>query len=162
LYDSEATEVLGAALACALPALSDAPAVLHLIGELGAGKTTCARSLLRTLGVAGIVRSPTYTLVEMYPAGPVQCVHVDLYRLQGAEDLEDLGLRDFLAPGNLLLIEWPERGAGLLPPADVAVSLSYEAEGRDATLRAGSSRGMVWLDNLRTETRLIPYLSNLT
>jgi len=168
LSDTAATESLGAALACALPAeciaaVPDAAStVVYLSGQLGAGKTTCARSLLHGLGVSGIVRSPTYTLVEIYAANRIQCIHVDLYRLRGPEDLEDLGLRDYLAPGNLMLIEWPERGGSSLPPADLCLRLSYLVQGRDAQLQSGSPRGAQWLANLRTDSRLVPYLSNLT
>ncbi len=157
--------MLGSALADALPAESADPAaaiVVYLSGDLGAGKTSCARSLLHALGVQGIVRSPTYTLVEVYPACRFQCIHVDLYRLQGPEDLEDLGLRDYLAPGNLMLIEWPERGGASLPPADLIVNLSYRAQGREALLQSGSPSGARSLENLRTDRRIIPYLSNLT
>ncbi|MGA2708923.1 MAG: tRNA (adenosine(37)-N6)-threonylcarbamoyltransferase complex ATPase subunit type 1 TsaE [Steroidobacteraceae bacterium] len=168
LSDTAATEILGAALALALPseciaALADtASTVFYLSGELGAGKTTCARSLLRGLGVSGIVRSPTYTLVEIYAANRIQCIHVDLYRLRGPEDLEDLGLRDYLAPGNLMLIEWPERGGSSLPPADLCLRLSYRLQGRQAQLQSVSPRGAQWLANLRADSRLVPYLSNLT
>jgi tRNA threonylcarbamoyladenosine biosynthesis protein TsaE len=168
LIDSAATQALGAALADGLPAPHDVPpvpgnaTVVYLKGDLGAGKTTCARSLLHGLGVAGIVRSPTYTLVESYAGSRIQCIHVDLYRLRGPEDIEDLGLRDTLAPGNLLLIEWPERGGDELPPADLVVNLSYRGEGREAILQARSPGGARWVDNLRTDSRLVPYLSNLT
>jgi len=167
LIDSAATEVLGAALADALRfgaanAPTAAPAVIHLQGELGAGKTTCARSLLHALGVRGIVRSPTYTLVEIYAASGIQCVHVDLYRLRGPQDLEDLGLRDYMTDGNLLLIEWPERGGAALPPADLVVSLGYRGDGREAMLAPRSARGANWVSDLRTDRRLVPYLPNLT
>ncbi|HMD74886.1 MAG TPA: tRNA (adenosine(37)-N6)-threonylcarbamoyltransferase complex ATPase subunit type 1 TsaE [Steroidobacteraceae bacterium] len=170
LSDSAATEALGVALADALPAPAPAPrdapeihgnaTVVYLKGELGVGKTTCARSLLHALGVVGIVRSPTYTLVESYAGDRIQCIHVDLYRLRGPQDLEDLGLRDTLTPGNLLLIEWPERGGAELPPADLVVNLAYRGDGREAILQAHGPRGARWVENLRADSRLIPYLSN--
>src|SRR5580700_11242844 len=101
LEGSVATESLGQALARSLPdalrrgaAAGGAGAVLYLQGELGAGKTTCVRSLLRALGVTGLVRSPTYTLVETYILADLTCVHVDLYRLRAATEIEELGLRD--------------------------------------------------------------------
>jgi tRNA threonylcarbamoyladenosine biosynthesis protein TsaE len=149
LPDSAATERLGRRLARALPAPLS-PLVVHLRGELGAGKTTWARSLLQTLGVTGTVRSPTYTLVELYATPIWQCVHVDLYRLRGPQDLEDLGLRDYLTPGNLLLIEWPERGGSVTPVADLDLHLTYgsghgEADGRSAALTAVSALGERWL-----------------
>jgi tRNA threonylcarbamoyladenosine biosynthesis protein TsaE len=162
LADAKATEALGAALARAFPGAATAPASLHLEGDLGAGKTTCVRSLLRTLGVSGLIRSPTFTLVESYPVTGLTCVHVDLYRLNGPQEVEELGLRDFLGAGCLLLVEWPSKGAKALPPADVAMTLAFAEPGRVVRMRARGIVGARWLDNLRNDTRLIPYLSNLT
>jgi tRNA threonylcarbamoyladenosine biosynthesis protein TsaE len=150
LSDDEATTLLGRQLAQALPD-SGSALVMHLRGELGAGKTTIARSMLKTLGVAGVVRSPTYTLVEPYATPAWQCVHIDLYRLRGPEELDDLGLGDYLVPRHLLLIEWPERGGTRLPGADLDLSLTYGVEasaavGRTAHLTAGSDSGRRWLE----------------
>jgi tRNA threonylcarbamoyladenosine biosynthesis protein TsaE len=119
LPDTQATETLGEALARAYPH-GPVGAVVFLRGELGAGKTTCVRSLLRALGVGGIIRSPTYTLMEVYQPGGLTCVHVDLYRLEGPLDVESLGLRDYLGE-CLLLVEWPEKGGDALPPVDLPV-----------------------------------------
>jgi tRNA threonylcarbamoyladenosine biosynthesis protein TsaE len=169
LPDSEATEVLGRALARSLPggksaAGADLPtgAVVYLQGELGAGKTTCVRSLLRTLGVAGLVRSPTYTLVETYPLGALTCVHVDLYRLQTLTEIDELGLRDLVGPGCLLLVEWPEKGSDALPPTDLDVRLRYAGERRAVCLRGLSSLGTEWIQNLGQDSSLSSYVSNLT
>lgn len=164
LPDAEATEALGAALARTLPGASTRLTSLHLEGDLGAGKTTCVRSLLRTLGVTGLIRSPTFTLVETYQLAGLTCVHVDLYRLNGPEEVEELGLRDYLDAGCLLLVEWPSRGATALPPPDMDLALSFAApvDGRGARLHASTPLGESWLGNLRNDTRLIPYLSNLT
>jgi tRNA threonylcarbamoyladenosine biosynthesis protein TsaE len=162
LHDSTATEALGTALARAFPGAADGLAALYLSGDLGAGKTTCVRSLLRALGVSGAVRSPTYTLLETYPLGSLTALHIDLYRLQGRLEVDELGLRDVLGAGYLLLVEWPENSGGALPQPDVAITLSYQGAGRRAYLRAGSSRGSSWLDNLRRDTSLVPYVSNLT
>jgi tRNA threonylcarbamoyladenosine biosynthesis protein TsaE len=148
LADSSATEALGAALARAY-AGTPGHAVLYLSGELGAGKTTCVRSLLRTLGVVGTVRSPTYTLVEIYALSAVTCVHVDLYRVQGPTEVAELGLRDYFATDCLLLVEWPEKGGSALPTPDLELALSYVGEARSASLRAASARGARWADNLR-------------
>ena len=141
LPDAAATEALGRRLAAALA--REGGLVVYLSGELGAGKSTLVRGLLRGLGHRGPVRSPTYTLVEPYEAlarGPAY--HFDLYRLGDPEELEFIGIRDFLEEGpTLLLIEWPERGAGWLPPADVAVQLAHAATARRATLFALSPRG---------------------
>jgi tRNA threonylcarbamoyladenosine biosynthesis protein TsaE len=162
LTDAEATEALGAALARAFPGAATGSASLHLEGDLGAGKTTCVRSLLRTLGVSGLIRSPTFTLVETYRLPELTCLHVDLYRLSAPQEVEELGLRDFLGADCLLLIEWPSKGARALPPPDVVLALSFAEPGRVARMRAGGPLGERWLENLRNDTRLIPYLSNLT
>jgi tRNA threonylcarbamoyladenosine biosynthesis protein TsaE len=172
LAGSSATESLGQALARSLPgapqlgaaaaAVGGGGAVLYLQGELGAGKTTCVRSLLRALGVTGLVRSPTYTLVETYPLADLTCVHADLYRLRAALEVEELGLRDLAGPGYLLLVEWPERGAGALPPADLILTLQYAGDARAARLHAETQLGHAWLDNLGRDTSLSSYVSNLT
>jgi tRNA threonylcarbamoyladenosine biosynthesis protein TsaE len=171
------TELLGAVLAAALPLnvgavpnFSGVPnlgapnpgAVLYLHGELGAGKTTCVRSLLRALGVTGLVRSPTYTLVETYATAALTCVHVDLYRLGYESEAQDLGLRDLAAPGTLLMVEWPERGGAAVPRADVALSLSHEGHARRARLCPFTELGTVWMHNLGDDTRLATYVSNIT
>jgi tRNA threonylcarbamoyladenosine biosynthesis protein TsaE len=156
LADEAATGALGAALARALPPQPAAALVLALEGELGAGKTTLARGLLRALGAQGTVRSPSYTLVEPYELPPWQVLHLDLYRVGDASELELLGLRDALQPGSLWLVEWPERGAGHLPPADLYLRLSEPAavaavpsEGgpdeRLVQLEARSEAGRSWL-----------------
>ncbi len=162
LPDAGATDALGAALAQAFPGAALGPAVLYLRGELGAGKTTCARSLLRGLGVTGLIRSPTFTLVEAYRLSSLTCVHVDLYRLQGLVEVDELGLRDLLNPGYLLLIEWPEKGGKALPAADVELTLEYAESGRRGRLRAGTALGNQWLHNLGHDTRLTSYVYNLT
>ncbi len=166
LAELESTEAVGAALARALPlgdaALERGAAVLHLRGELGAGKTTVVRCLLRALGVTGPVRSPSYTLVETYELPALICIHVDLYRLRSAEEVWDLGLRDQAVPNRLFLIEWPEQGGAAVPAPDLEVALAYEAVGRRARLRAASALGRCWLANLLRDTSLSPYLINLT
>jgi tRNA threonylcarbamoyladenosine biosynthesis protein TsaE len=166
LPDAAATEMLGVSLARTFPGAEQASAVLYLEGDLGAGKTTCVRAFLRACGVNGLIRSPTYTLVETYRlegrTPPLTCVHVDLYRLEGAAQVDELGLRDFLTAGHLLLIEWPQKGAGSLPPPDLLISLEFAADGRNARLHAGTQRGSAWLSKLRDDARLASYLSNLT
>ncbi len=163
LGDAYATEALGAALARAyVRGGGEGSAVLYLHGELGAGKTTCVRSLLRTLGVAGLIRSPTYTLVEAYQPRGITCVHVDLYRLHGLIEVDELGLRDYFDTDCLLLVEWPEKGGSALPPPDLAVTLAYQENSRLARLDAPTSRGRQWLKLLRHDTSLTPYVSNLT
>jgi len=162
LPDTAATESLGTALAHAFVAAGRGTAVLHLRGELGAVKTTCVRSLLRALGVGGPIRSPTYTLIEVYPLAALTCVHVDLYRLQGSAEMEDLGLRDYLDSACLLLVEWPEKGGMALPPADVELALDYHQEARVGRLAARSRPGLRWLEKLGADTSLAAYVPNLT
>jgi len=161
LPDSGITERLGAALARAFCARSTG-AVLYLRGELGSGKTTCARRLLHALGVTATVRSPTYTLVDTYSTPELSLVHVDLYRLRSSAEVEELGLRDLTGPNSLMMIEWPEQGGAAVPPADVDLQLRYAGESRAASLRARSEVGSEWLGKLGLDTSLVPYVSNLT
>ena len=148
LPDTDATEALGQALARTRPAV----AVVHLRGDLGAGKSTLARALLRALGVAGAIRSPTYTLVERYPVEGGEAWHLDLYRIGDAGELEFLGLDEGAA--ELWLVEWPERGGAALPRADLQVDLSVEGNGRAARLVAASPQGQQWLKRVTTEGEL--------
>ena len=148
LADSDATEALGHALARTRPQ----PAVVHLQGDLGAGKSTLARSLLRALGVTGAIRSPTYTLVERYPLEGGEAWHLDLYRIGDAGELEFLGLDEGAAV--LWLVEWPERGIPALPQADLKVLLEVEGRGRSARLVASSLAGEQWLSRLASEGQL--------
>ena len=125
-----------------------ATGIIYLKGELGAGKTTLARGFLRALGHVGKVRSPTYTLVEPYPFEDGTVYHLDLYRLADASELEDLGLRDLLAERALLLVEWPERGSGVLPDADLLVIIEHRGESRRVTLEAATAMGQRIADSL--------------
>lgn len=134
LHSAAQLQALGAALARALP-LADPQRrqalCIYLSGELGAGKTTLCRGFLRALGHCGAVRSPTYTLAECYALGALSISHLDLYRLSGPGELEDLGVRDYFSGSDACLIEWPERAAGALPPPDLSLQLSCpEADSR--------------------------------
>ena len=151
LADADATVRLAAALAATQPA----QAVVLLHGDLGAGKSTLARGWLRTLGVEGAIRSPTYTLVEHYPlpAGG-KGLHLDLYRIGDARELDFLGLDD--AGATLWLIEWPERGRGALPPADLEIDLVVAGTGRRAGLIPLSPAGEAWLERLSGQLRDLP------
>jgi tRNA threonylcarbamoyladenosine biosynthesis protein TsaE len=147
-HSAQDTEDFGWQLACARPAESSSLAVLYLHGELGSGKTTFARGFLRALGVTAAVRSPTYTLLELYSAAPLTLLHLDLYRLDGPHELESLGLREWAGPGHLWLVEWPEKGGTALPRADVALSFTAGTAGHDITARAGSDYGERWVRRL--------------
>lgn len=128
-HSGEQTEALGAALLGTAPGI-DAPCrVVTLSGELGAGKSTFARGVLRSLGITGPIKSPSYTLMETYDLPAIQVLHLDLYRLRDPEELENLGLSDFHRPGHLWLVEWPERGAGRLPPPDLGFVFSIAKDG---------------------------------
>jgi len=104
--------------------------VIYLHGELGSGKTTLVRGVMRGLGFAGAVKSPTFTLIEPYTLAGLVVYHVDLYRLDDAQELEAIGIRDYLNGDSVLLIEWPERGQGELPDADARISITYRDAGR--------------------------------
>lgn len=119
--------------------------VIHLEGALGAGKTTFARGLLRALGVAARVKSPTYSLIESYEAGELSIHHLDLYRIAAADELEWLGLGDLDAARTLWLIEWPERAVAAVPQADLAVHLAHAQSGRDLRFVALSTVGRSWI-----------------
>jgi tRNA threonylcarbamoyladenosine biosynthesis protein TsaE len=139
------TERLGAALGATLQPVAGRALRAWLAGDLGAGKTTLVRGLLRQQGVTGPVRSPTYSLLERYPLGALEVVHGDLYRLEGPGALAGLGLDEFDRAGALWLIEWPERGEGALPPPDLQLELSVQPEGHRIDVHAPSSSGAAWL-----------------
>ena len=144
LPDEAATLRLGAALAAGI-----APGrVLHLCGELGAGKTTVARGLLRALGYEGRVKSPTYTLVELYPLSSLNLYHFDFYRFKDREEWLNSGFRDYFNPESACVVEWPERAGGLLPPPDLSVALEFDARGRRAALEAHTPAGSSWLSQV--------------
>lgn len=151
LPDPDHTDLLGRVLATTRPG----QAVLALQGDLGAGKSTTARALLRALGVRGAIRSPTYTLLERYPlADGSEAWHLDLYRIGGAGELEFLGLDEGSA--SLWLVEWPERGEGILPPTDLCVALSMHGPGRRARLLPGTAAGHGWVRALGASAELQP------
>ena len=130
LQTENETMELGATIATLLPV----GGVVCLHGDLGAGKTTMVRGLLRSLGFTGTVKSPTYTLVEPYRINDRDIYHFDLYRLGDAEELEYLGIRDYFRPDALCLIEWPEKGAGFIPKADLNVTLAYSKQARQVKI----------------------------
>ncbi|GGD76367.1 tRNA (adenosine(37)-N6)-threonylcarbamoyltransferase complex ATPase subunit type 1 TsaE [Lacimicrobium alkaliphilum] len=122
--------------------------VIYLNGELGAGKTSFCRAFIHALGYQGRVKSPTYTLVEPYETERWRIFHFDLYRLSDPEELEFIGIRDYFQSDCLCLIEWPEKGAGLLAPADLQISIDFSDNGRTISLHGLSEPGIALLQQL--------------
>lgn len=120
----------------------------YLYGDLGAGKTTLVRGVLRARGHQGAVKSPTYTLIEPYEFADLIFYHLDLYRLGDPEELEWVGIRDLFEPHSVSLIEWPERGEGLLPEPDLAVRILHARKARDVFLAAHSEQGLQIVNQL--------------
>ncbi len=130
IKNETAMQALGAELANLCPGGT----IIHLEGELGAGKTTFARGFIRSTGYKGAVKSPTYTLVESYPFNNRVIHHFDLYRLCDAEELELMGIRDYFTQHTVVLIEWPDKGGQLLPIPDLTIKIYYKNTERKVTL----------------------------
>lgn len=145
LSDEAATLALGAALSLALaPGL-----VIYLDGDLGSGKTTLVRGVLRGLGYAGNVKSPTYTLVELYAISRLNLHHFDFYRFSQPEEYLDAGLDEYFQGGAVCLVEWPDKAGDYLAPADLRVALAIADQGRRADLTALTEAGRACLSRLR-------------
>lgn len=146
LPDEAATLRLGAALAAGV-----APGrVLYLRGELGTGKTTLVRGLLGALGHAGRVKSPTYTLVEVYELSSLNLYHFDFYRFKDRREWLSSGFQDYFNPQSVCVVEWPER-TGDLPAPDLDISLEFLGEARRASLHAHSEAGRSWLSSAQPQ-----------
>lgn len=139
LHDLNENEVmdLGARLAAAL----DCQGSVHLKGDLGAGKTTLCRAILRAMGHSGAVKSPTFTLVEPYRLDKGEVFHFDFYRLGHPEELEYIGIDEYFGENRLCLIEWPDRAAGYLPAHDIEISIDVCQETRNIGISAVSGYG---------------------
>jgi tRNA threonylcarbamoyladenosine biosynthesis protein TsaE len=137
--DEAAMSDIGAMIAKAV--LASGGAVIYLQGTLGMGKTTLSRAIIQALGWADKVKSPTYTLVESYDLEPLTVAHFDLYRLADPEELEFMGIRDYDQPNTLCLVEWPDRGLGILPKADLTIELTEHQSGRQLGFTAHSPTG---------------------
>jgi tRNA threonylcarbamoyladenosine biosynthesis protein TsaE len=148
LIDEPATLEFGARLAAAMPSFPAGALKVALRGDLGAGKTTLTRGFLRSLGVTGSVRSPTFSLLETYELDRLTIVHLDLYRLRDAGDVRGLGLADHDRSGCLWMVEWPERAERALGQFDLEVSLRVVEAGREVEVAAGSESGRRWLQAL--------------
>ena len=127
--------------------------LIFLVGNLGMGKTTLSRGIIRGLGHVGAVKSPTFTLVEPYEIGDIRAFHFDLYRLVDPEELEFLGIRDYFDDDALCLIEWPDKGAGFLPKPDLTITISPQDSGRSLTILSQGSRGEAWCAALALEIK---------
>ncbi|MGB3835478.1 tRNA (adenosine(37)-N6)-threonylcarbamoyltransferase complex ATPase subunit type 1 TsaE [Castellaniella sp.] len=121
---------------------------IHLRGDLGAGKTSLVRALLRACGVSGRIKSPSYTLLESYNVSNLYFYHFDFYRFSDAHEWRDAGFGELLAENAVVLIEWPEQAGTRLPPPDLDILLEYAGAGRRAWLSACSEKGQLWLTHL--------------
>ncbi len=143
--DEDAMVIRGGQIAAAV----HSGMVIFLEGQLGMGKTTLCRGFIQSLGHEGAVKSPTYTLVEPYQLGELKVYHFDLYRLGDPEELEFMGIRDYFDGQSVCLVEWPERGQGFLPPADLVINIERESSGRRLEIGAGTAEGIAALERLR-------------
>ncbi len=147
LADEDAMVALGHRIA----QVTAGSGLIFLEGDLGAGKTTLSRGIIRGLGHTGAVKSPTFTLVEPYEIGEVRAFHFDLYRLVDPEELEYMGIRDYFDEDALCLIEWPDKGTGFLPKPDLTITITPHESGRQLKLLPQSARGQSWCAALALE-----------
>ena len=149
LADEQAMSDFGARIA----RITQGHGLIFLEGNLGMGKTTLSRGIIRGLGHTGAVKSPTFTLVEPYEIGDIRAFHFDLYRLVDPEELEYLGIRDYFEDDALCLIEWPDKGAGFLPKPDQTITISPQDSGRSLKILSQGSRGEAWCAALALESK---------
>ncbi|UVL46695.1 tRNA (adenosine(37)-N6)-threonylcarbamoyltransferase complex ATPase subunit type 1 TsaE [Pseudomonas moraviensis] len=148
LADEQAMSDFGARIA----RVTQGHGLIFLEGNLGMGKTTLSRGIIRGLGHVGAVKSPTFTLVEPYEIGDIRAFHFDLYRLVDPEELEFLGIRDYFEDDAMCLIEWPDKGAGFLPKPDLTITIGPQDSGRSLKILAQGSRGEAWCAALALES----------
>lgn len=148
LEDEQKMQVFGEKIAQVIGQIN-APLLILLNGDLGAGKTTLSRGILNGLGHRGSVKSPTYTLVEPYDLAIGKVFHFDLYRLVDPEELYDIGFNDYLSESQLCMIEWPDKGGSLLPKADISLQINTNGTGRQVILTAQTSLGSQCVNELR-------------
>ena len=139
-YSDPATDSADIVEGAGVPTLGG---VIHLHGDLGAGKTTLVRGLMRGYGYSGAVKSPTYTIVEPYEFERCRIYHFDLYRLLDPEEVEYLGAEDYFSPANLCLVEWAEKGAGIVPTADLSIDIESDGTGRLLKCQSLSDKGAI-------------------
>ena len=154
LRDPAATDALGGALARAvkkhLQAIRSSGLQLNLCGDLGAGKTSLVRAMLRTLDITGAIKSPTFTLLEPYAVSSINFYHFDFYRLKGPSEFDGIGFRELSGPGSVCAVEWPENAGPRLPTADISIALTVDGDGRRAVITAGSELGKACLTDAMT------------
>lgn len=151
LPDIEATEALAASFApllCGTHPGTRPGGRIHLSGDLGAGKTSFVRALLRACGIRGRIKSPSYALLESYNLSSLHFYHLDFYRFSDSREWLDAGFRDILREEAIVLIEWPEQAGDHLPPPDLDIRIEHRDDGRDAVLTARSEKGSLWLTTL--------------
>ncbi|HLT98811.1 MAG TPA: tRNA (adenosine(37)-N6)-threonylcarbamoyltransferase complex ATPase subunit type 1 TsaE [Burkholderiaceae bacterium] len=151
LPDEQATEALAASFApllCGQQVGVPKGGRIHLRGDLGAGKTSFVRALLRASGIQGRIKSPSYALLESYNLSSLHFYHLDFYRFSDSREWLDAGFRDILQDDSIVLIEWPEQAGELLPPPDLDIQIKHEDEGRSAVLTPYSDKGSLWLTTL--------------
>lgn len=139
-------------LGAQLGAVCEPGFVIFLQGDLGMGKTTFSRGFIQSLGHEGAVKSPTYTIVEPYRLGDLDVFHFDLYRLADPEELEFMGIRDYFGDLSVCLVEWPERGLGALPSADLVITIVPADLGRRLQYRAATEQGRRVLAHMREQS----------
>lgn len=144
LHDEESMVAFGKTLA----EVAQGKGVFYLMGDLGMGKTTLSRGIILGSGHQGSVKSPTYTLVEPYEMNDKRIYHFDLYRLSDPEELEYLGIRDYFEGDALCLVEWPAKGAGMLPEPDIIIEITLDGLGRNLSVQAKTEYGRVVADKL--------------
>ncbi len=159
LADEQATSALGAAIADALRAMTSAVEQagmsIAIAGELGSGKTSLVRALLRRFGVTGSVKSPTFALLEPYEVSRLHLYHFDFYRFKNPYEFVESGFLDLFQPGSICLVEWPERGGKYLPAADLSIQLTVLESGRSAAISANTKIGEQCLDQIRTYLKTV-------
>lgn len=159
LADEQATTALGAAIADALRnmtgAIEQAGISIAIAGELGSGKTSLVRALLRRLGVTGAVKSPTFALLEPYEVSRLHLYHFDFYRFKNPREFVESGFSELFQPGSICLVEWPERAGRYLPTADLSIRLTVLDSGRSALIGANTMIGERCLEQIGTYLKAV-------
>ncbi|HXW65501.1 MAG TPA: tRNA (adenosine(37)-N6)-threonylcarbamoyltransferase complex ATPase subunit type 1 TsaE [Burkholderiaceae bacterium] len=160
LADEQATTALGAAIARSLStmtgAIEQAGMSIAIAGELGSGKTSLVRALLRHFGITGSVKSPTFALLEPYEVSRLHLYHFDFYRFKNPHEFVESGFSELFQPGSICLVEWPERAGEYLPVADLSIRLTVLESERSAVIGAKTTIGERCLEQIRTYLKAVP------